>query len=216
MRWGMVIDLNKCAGCYSCQISCKAEHALPPDVFWARCLISERGAYPAVTKQILPVLCNHCKEAPCLKVCPTGATNRRDDGIIYVDYDKCMGCRYCVIACPYQHRTFLSDSNKGYHPEEGLTELEVMTRRLYPLQEGTVVKCNFCMERVSEGLMRGLKPGVDREATPVCVINCPANARYFGDLDDPSSEVASLVKVKKGTTLHHEYGTDPSVYYLNY
>ncbi len=216
MRWGMVIDLTKCVGCYACQISCKAEHGLPPDVFWARVIISESGTYPAVTKQILPVLCNHCQEAPCLKACPTGATSRREDGIVSVDYDKCMGCRYCLIACPYQHRTYLSDSNQGYHRDGGLTELETMTRQLYPLQKGTVIKCNFCLERVDEGLKEGLKPGVDREATPMCVITCPANARYFGDLDDPDSEVSTLIRARKGASLHLEYGTEPSVYYLNY
>lgn len=85
-RWAMVIDLNKCIGCYACQLACKQEHFLPPDVFWNRVLISETGKYPAVRKQTYPVLCNHCDEAPCVDVCPTGASSKREDGIVIVDY----------------------------------------------------------------------------------------------------------------------------------
>ncbi len=218
MRWGMVIDLQKCVGCYACQIACKQVHFLPPDVLWARCIIGQVGSYPNVRKETLPVLCNHCKEAPCEKVCPTGATTRREDGIVWVDYDKCVGCRYCLIACPYQHRTFLdgNTAKREYFPGQGYTPLELIGRELYPLQEGTVIKCNFCLERIDDGLARGLKPGIDREATPVCVNICAARARYFGDLDDPRSEVSQLVGSKRGFPLHAEFGTEPSVYYLDY
>jgi phenylacetyl-CoA:acceptor oxidoreductase subunit 1 len=120
-----------------------------------------------------------------------------------------------VIACPYQNRTFYADGKAEYWPGQGFTELELIGKELYPLQVGTVVKCNFCTERIDEGLKKGLKPGVDREATPACVIACPVKARTFGDLDDPNSEVSQLIKQKKGFQLHPEYGTDPSVYYIN-
>ncbi len=213
-RWGMVIDLLRCVGCYSCMVACKQEHFLPPEMFWNRLLIGETGKYPAVTKQMYPILCNHCKEAACLKVCPTGATTRSEDGIVAVNYDECVGCRYCVIACPYQQRTYYGDGSKEYFPGQGLTEYEIIGKQLYPLQVGTVVKCNFCRERVDAGLEKGLKPGVDREATPACVITCPAKARTFGDLDDPTSEVSRLIRERKGFQLHPEFGTDPSVYYL--
>jgi len=214
-NWGMVIDLRKCIGCYSCMISCKQEHFLPPGMFWSRVVISETGAYPAVTKHMYPVSCNHCKEAACVKVCPTRATTRRPDGIVIVDADKCVGCRYCVVACPYQQRTYHADGRKEYFPGQGLTDYEVIGRKLYPLQTGTVVKCNFCAERIEQGIKMGLKPGVDREATPACVIACPPGARYFGDLDDPGSEVTMLIKTKRGFQLHPEYGTDPCVYYVS-
>jgi phenylacetyl-CoA:acceptor oxidoreductase subunit 1 len=214
-RWGMVIDLKRCIGCYSCMIACKQEHFLPPNIFWNRILISETGEYPQVTNYVYPVLCNHCKEAVCVKVCPSEATIQREDGIVNIDYDKCVGCRYCVIACPYQQRTFYSDGDKGYFPGQGLTELEVIGRELYPFQPGTVVKCNFCEEKIDEGIRKGLKPGVDREATPACVNNCPTKARYFGDLDDTKSKVSVLIRQRKGFQLHPEFGTDPSVYYIN-
>jgi phenylacetyl-CoA:acceptor oxidoreductase subunit 1 len=162
-----------------------------------------------------PVLCNHCEEAICVKVCPTGATMRREDGIVIVDYDKCVGCRYCVVACPYRQRTYYADSKGEYFPGQGLTDLEVIGRQLYPLQEGTAIKCNFCVERVDEGVRRGLKPGVDRQASPACVNACSAKARYFGDLADPYSEPSRLIKEKKAFVLHPDFGTDPSVYYIS-
>jgi Fe-S-cluster-containing dehydrogenase component len=195
-------------------IACKQEHFLPPGVFFSRVLIGETGTYPTVTKQMYPVGCNHCKEAACVKACPTRATTKREDGIVIIDSDKCVGCRYCLIACPYQQRTFYSNGNKEYFPGQGFTEYEIIGKELYPLQPGTVVKCNFCAERIDAGIKRGLKPGVDREATPACVITCAPKARYFGDLDDPDSEVSKLIKEKRGYQLHPEYGTDPSFYYI--
>jgi Fe-S-cluster-containing dehydrogenase component len=211
----MIIDLRKCVGCYSCMISCKQEHFLPPGVFWNRIIVGETGNYPAVSKQMYPVLCNHCTEAACVKACPTRATTRREDGIVIVDYAKCVGCRYCLIACPYQQRTFYADDEKEYYPGQGLTEYEVIGRELYPLEKGTVMKCNFCVERIDEGIKKGLRPGIDREATPACVIACPTEARVFGDLDDPNSEVSRKLLEEKGVQLHPEYGTDPSVYYIS-
>jgi len=209
-RWGMVIDLKRCVGCYSCVLSCKQEHFLPPGIFFNRLLISEAGA-----KLVYPILCQHCKEAVCVKACPAGATVQREDGIVYVDQDKCVGCRYCLVACPYQQRIFYSDDKKEYYPGQGLTEYEVIGKKLYPLQAGTVIKCNFCAERVDTGIEQGLKPGIDREASPACVNSCPAKARRFGDLEDPDSEVSSLIRSRKGYQLHLEFGTDPSVYYID-
>lgn len=216
MRWGMVIDRKKCIGCYACVVACKQSHSLPPEVWWARLLISETGTYPTVTKQILPILCNHCKEPACVDVCPTGATTQREDGLVFINADKCVGCRYCAIACPYQARTYHADKRKEYWPGQGLTLLERMGREvLYPLQPKTAIKCNFCVERVDDGLRRALQPGIDWDATPVCVNVCPVTARVFGDLDDPSSNVSKLIRERKGYQLHPEYGTDPSVYYID-
>jgi len=213
-RYAMVIDLKKCIGCWSCTISCKEEHFLPRGILWNRVLIGESGKYPAVKKEMYPVLCNHCKEAACVDVCPTGATYKREDGIVVVDADKCIGCRYCLIACPYQQRTPYKDDKTEWFPGQGLTEFEKVGRLLYPLQKGTMTKCNFCVERIDEGLKRGLKPGEDNDATPACVVGCPVNARIFGDLDDPTSKVCELIKVRKGYQLHPDLGTDPSVYYV--
>lgn len=213
MHWGMVIDLKRCIGCWACTIACKQEHYLPSGILWNRVIISETGKYPNARKEILPVLCNHCQEAACVKVCPTKATSKRDDGIVIVDYDKCMGCRYCMIACPYQQRTF-NNGYREYFPGQGFTDLELLGQDIYPLQKGTVVKCNFCVERITAGLAKGLQPGKDRAATPACVNACVPKARVFGDLDDPDSEVSRLIKEKRAQQLHPEYGTQPSIYYV--
>jgi phenylacetyl-CoA:acceptor oxidoreductase subunit 1 len=215
MRWGMAIEQKRCIGCYECVLACKAEHFLPPDVFWNRVLIGESGKYPAVTKLIYNVRCNQCADPACVKVCPTGATYQREDGIVVVDEDKCVGCRYCMVACPYQARTMYENGNAQYFPGQELTEHEKIGKVLYPHQKGVVQKCIFCKERIDAGLAAGLTPGVDREATPACVISCPTKALHFGDLDDSYSEINRIIKEKKGKPFHPEYGTDPSIYYID-
>jgi len=214
MKWGMVVDLSKCMRCHACVAACRLEHFLPLGVTWCRLIAWEETAEELTT---YPVRCNHCKEPPCVYVCPTGASQKREeDGIVWVDRDKCVGCRYCTIACPYQNRTFVSrDKDTGYFPGYELTDFEKAGRRLYPHTVGTNEKCNFCMERIDAGLAGGLKPGTDREATPACVNTCPARALTFGDLDDPDSQVRKLIRESKGFQLHPEYDTDPSTYYID-
>ena len=213
-RWGMVIDLKSCVTCYACMVSCKQEHFLPPGVFWNRLLVKENGKYPNVRKVAYSVLCNHCENAPCVKACPTGATSRRDDGIVVVDSEQCVGCGSCVLACPYQQRTLIEDIDE-YFPQQGLTEPEMIGGKVYPHKPGTVVKCVFCAERIDSGLEKNLVPGVDREATPACVNICMTKARTFGDLDDPNSEVSLIIKERNGKPLLADEGTNPSVYYVD-
>ena len=212
MRWGMVIDTNRCIGCYGCMIACKEENFLPPGVFFCRVLIGEEGKYPHVRKINFPVICNHCKDAPCVEACPTGATTKRQDGIVLVDYDKCMGCRACILACPYQQRTYLGKIRE-YYPGQGFTPYEDFIKKRY--QEKVVVKCDFCSARVDSGLKKALRPGKDIEATPACVNICPAIARVFGDMDDPDSEINILIAEKKAMQIHPEFETDPSVYEIS-
>jgi len=214
-RWGMAIDMKRCIGCYACVLACKAEHFLPPDIFWNRVLIGEKGKYPAVSKVIYSVRCNHCAEPKCVDVCPTGATQQREDGIVWVDETKCVGCRYCMIACPYQARSFYEEGPEGYFPGQGLTPHEEIGRQLYPHEDGVVQKCVFCKERIDAGMEQGLVPGVDRDASPACMIVCPTKAITFGDLDDGYSEVNRLIKERKGVAFHEEYDTKPSLYYLD-
>ena len=215
MRWGMAIELKRCVGCNECILACKAEHFLPPDIFWNRVLIGESGKYPQVTKLIYNVRCNQCADPACVKVCPTGATQQREDGIVWVDEDKCVGCRYCMVACPYQMRSMYEDGNAQYFPGQELTEHEKVGKDLYPHQPGVVQKCVFCKERIDSGMALGLTPGVDREATPACVINCPTKAIHFGDLDDPNSEIDRVIKEKHGHPFHPEFDTDPSIFYID-
>ncbi|HJX12379.1 MAG TPA: 4Fe-4S dicluster domain-containing protein [Dehalococcoidales bacterium] len=209
----MVVDLSKCMRCHACIAACRVEHFLPLGMTWPRLIAWEENEAELTT---FPVRCNHCQDAPCVKVCPTGATQQREDGIVWVDQDRCVGCRYCIIACPYQNRTYLSrDRDTGYFPGYEMTEFEKVGRKLYPHTVGTTEKCNFCMERIDEGISRGLKPGKDRAATPACVNTCPSRALHFGDLDDPDSEVRQLIRDRRGFQLHLEHDTDPSIYYID-
>jgi molybdopterin-containing oxidoreductase family iron-sulfur binding subunit len=194
----MVIDLKRCIGCYGCQLACKAEHGTPPGVFFARVLKQEEGQYPTVRQLSLPVLCNHCEDAPCIAACPTGASFKWEDGIVDIDHDLCVGCRACMMACPYTNRYF-NDQPQHYFPQ-GMTPYEEARTQRH--EQNVVMKCNFCRDRVRDG-----KP-------PACVANCPTIARTFGDLDDPLSEISVLIKERGGFTLHPELGTGPAVYYL--
>ncbi len=152
----------------------------------------------------------HCEHAPCVEVCPVGASYRRADGIVMMDYDKCIGCRYCEVACPYGARAF----NWKEHTEPNSAvptwgEPEVPRR-----PRGVVEKCSFCAHRIDRGLAAGLTPGVDAAATPACVNACPVGARKFGDLNDPASEVSVLLANHASYRLREDLGTAPHVYYL--
>jgi molybdopterin-containing oxidoreductase family iron-sulfur binding subunit len=195
----MVIDLKRCIGCYGCQLSCKAEHGTPPGVFFARLLKQEEGHYPTVRQLFLPVLCFHCDEPACVEVCPTGASSKAEDGIVDIDPDECVGCRACMMACPYNQRYFY-DEKRHYFSGNGATPYEQARSERHPT--GVVMKCNFCRPRIAAG------------KEPACVANCPAVARYFGDLDDPTSTVSRLIKERGGYALHPELGAGPAVYYL--
>ena len=124
MRYGMVIDLRRCIGCNSCTIACKQQNGTPAGVFYSHVNIYETGKYPEAKLQAQPVLCNHCADAPCVDVCPTGATQKLENGIVTVDETKCIGCRYCMVVCPYNARTFYYSKPQGYYPDKGLTTFE--------------------------------------------------------------------------------------------
>ena len=203
-QYGMVIDLKRCYGCYACVMACKTSNHTPPGVLWARLLQGEVGSYPNVVRQTLPVLCMHCDEPSCMEVCPTGATQKLDNGIVIVEKDKCMGCKYCVMACPYGAR-YSVEEWESYFPEGlPLSPYEEFTKAAFEEKSGVGVatKCDFCLDRISEG------------KNPSCVDACPANARIFGDLDDPDSEVSILIKKERGQVLNPELGNKPKVYYL--
>ena len=205
----MVVDLFRCIGCHACTYACKAEHRTGKGVFWTLVYDYERGEYPNVMRSFLPILCMHCKDAPCAQVCPSGATYKRADGIIAVDPKKCIGCKACMVACPYHVR--FKNPEGAYLTVEGHQEQEHPPLR----QRGIIEKCNFCKDRIERGKKHGLISGRDWDANPACVNACPVNARTFGDLNDPKSEISRLISSHKGGVLHEEFGTSPSVFYIS-
>jgi Fe-S-cluster-containing dehydrogenase component len=190
----MVLDLNTCTGCRACMAACAMENETP---FWSgkfRTHVEDttEGEFPNVTRTILPRLCMQCENPPCVSVCPTGASHKADGGIVIVDADKCIGCKLCIDACPYQAR-FMYDAEdvkkaQAVFPQESKAE--------------TADKCNLCGHRLEEN------------RDPACVSTCLGEARIFGDLDDPKSQVAKLVARGKAKPLRPELGTKPKVFYL--
>lgn len=209
-RWAMVIDLNKCIGCGTCKAVCEQLNEVPPGARWRRLVVGENHGNPRMTQLCLALNCMHCEKPACLKVCPTTATNRRADGIVDINYDLCVGCGACVLACPYSARAIKYEDKLVLQEElDGENQNAAIPDRI-----GICTKCNFCLDRLLEGLRQKYRPGVDPEATPLCVQFCIANAVLFGDLDDSKSEVASIINGNNTVRLQLELGTEPSVYYI--
>ena len=197
------IDLHRCIGCNTCALACKMQNNVPDGMLWNRVLTegcdrfdSAEGVYPHLTRTYLPLACQHCENPACERVCPTGATYKDDKGRVEIDYDKCIGCRMCMAACPYNARNFnwqtpvrVTGANYG--------DVEVPVR-----PKGVAEKCTLCKERT------------DRGEEPMCVVCCPAHARIFGDLDDPDSEISQTILNRKAWTLLEGQGTRPSVHYF--
>ena len=196
-RYGMAIDLRICISCNSCTVACKAEHGTQPGVFWGKVLEQESGHYPKVTRLFVPVLCNHCTDAPCVKVCPSGASYTRNDGLVLVDYQKCVGCKACIAACPYDARTFV-ETRKYYFPNTpipyGVEELKEAV--------GVVQKCNLCVPRLDKG------------DVPACAEVCPTSCRVFGNMENEESELGQLMRRERCVRLLENKGTNPNVYYI--
>ncbi|MFC5358007.1 sulfate reduction electron transfer complex DsrMKJOP subunit DsrO [Azospirillum himalayense] len=176
-RWAMVVDARKCVGCQACTVACIMENDVPENSFRTIVSTYEVTEQGKAGSYMLPRLCNHCEDPPCIPVCPTGATFQRRDGIVVVDNTVCVGCAYCVQACPYDAR-FINHETQ------------------------TADKCTFCVHRVEAGLL------------PACVETCVGGARIFGDLNDPDSAVATLVREENPKVLKPEQGTQPRVFYL--
>jgi len=177
-RYAMILDTRRCIGCESCTVACRVGNKLPIDMIYNPVTtVGPTGTFPHVHMLHYPLLCMHCENPPCVSACPTGASQQAQDGIVWVEETKCIGCKACVQACPYHAR----------HPNH---------------VTGTVYKCDFCADRVRQGL------------EPHCVKTCHQRARIFGDLDDPGSEVYQLFNTTMTVQLLPELGTDPSVYYI--
>lgn len=204
-RYGMAIDLSRCIGCNTCAVACKVSNNLPKDVWWnvvhtegRDFADTSKGTYGGEMQlSWLPVNCMHCENAVCEEVCPTGATVKRDDGIVTVDEETCIGCKSCMEACPYDVRRLIENEPEYY------LELPIGDPAAKSHKGGTVEKCDFCAGRI------------DRGEKPACMELCPGRARYWGDLDNPESEVSQFLSGRNATVLLEEEGTSPSVYYVS-
>jgi menaquinone reductase, iron-sulfur cluster-binding subunit len=237
-HWSMVIDLDKCVACQGCSIACRFENntpAVPPEeahrgrtVSWNEILpfpvnpTEDTGEYPKVKSRYLPRPCMHCENPPCIKVCPVKATFIDEEGLVRQNYLRCIGCRFCTVACPYGVRYFNWHKPQWEDSlEEYINPDQVVGRGILegpaPRSRGVVEKCTFCVHRLhkarlrAEAEQRSFRPD---EYVPACVQTCTAKARYFGDLDDPESTVSLLANSPRAFRLLEDIGTHPKVIYL--
>ncbi len=205
--WAMVIDLEACIGCDRCAYACQATNDTADDHLW-NIVIHDQNTFEKPV--FVPRPCMHCEHAPCIEVCPVSATYHRPDGLVEMDYSRCIGCRYCMVACPYGSRVFNWEDNTADNPQTpdwGETEVERRPR-------GVVEKCTFCSHRLDAASERGLRPGYDPAATPACCVICPTEARRFGDLHDLNSPASRAMEGRQAIVLRSELGTHPRVFYL--
>jgi Fe-S-cluster-containing dehydrogenase component len=210
-RWAMVIDLKKCAqeeGCTKCIDACHRCHNVPDigdkahGIAWIwketfhNAFPSGENEYQAskIKHLQVPLFCNHCDNPPCVRVCPTKATWKREDGVVMMDWHRCIGCRYCMAACPYGSRSFNWIDPRPYIAE---MDPEFPTRT-----KGVVEKCTFCESRLAKGKL------------PACVEACPQNAMHFGDLDVAGSEIRLLLESEYAIRRKPELGTQPEIFYI--
>lgn len=208
-KWAMVVDINKCPSeCKDCFVACHRVHNVPDfgnpkdEIKW---IWREpfRVAFPGQEpihfgekgkEKSVIVLCNHCENPPCVRVCPTKATFKREDGIVMMDYHRCIGCRFCIAGCPYGARSMNYRDPRPFIREVNLA---------FPTRtKGVVEKCNFCVERLAQGL------------PPICVEACKEKALIFGDLENSQSEVRKLLRARFTIRRKPELGTQPQVYYI--
>lgn len=205
-KYGMAVDTKRCMGCNMCTMSCRVDHNLPSEVLYSKALTEggevfrvPTGTYPNnLTIKFYTLGCQHCDDPACVSVCPTGAAYKREeDGLVLIDAEACIGCETCVSACPYENVRTLIPAEPAWPVDFKMGDWSVPDHK-----PSTMEKCTFCVERL------------DRGERPLCADLCSAVARYFGDLDDPESEISKILAVREYDQLLAEQGTGPNVYFL--
>ncbi len=222
-RWGMAIDLDRCTGCEACVVACHAENNIPVSTpaeaakgrafHWLRVDRYYEGEFPDVKVKYMPVMCQHCDNAPCEPVCPVYATYHNNEGLNVQVYNRCVGTRYCGNNCPYTARYFNWFEPEWPQPLEMQHNPDVAVR-----MNGVMEKCTFCVQRIKRGKMDAATEGrevKDGEIQPACAQSCTAEAITFGDLNDPESKVSKLAESSRTTELLGDLGTKPKVFYLS-
>ena len=222
-KWAMVIDLNKCTGCKACVIACKSEnnvHTVSVEEArkgrinnWIHVETMTSGTYPDVKIRYIPRLCYHCDNPPCTKVCPVRATYLNEDGLVAQIYERCIGCRYCTVACPYSAKTFNWFEPRCIESYQHTLNPDVSVR-----SKGVVEKCSFCHHRLQKA--KETARTEDRELReedyqPACVESCPTGALAFGNLASKNSKVFRLTRASNAFRLLEDLGTEPKVIYLS-
>lgn len=219
MKLGMVIDLDRCIGCRTCTAICKNHNSEPEGIWWNRVFtigstehqVAYEDAAGSYQLDFLPLSCQQCENPSCVKVCPTGASYVNGNDVILVDYERCIGCRYCISACPYQVRQFnwadakpLKEAGEEAYVYGWPLDYREDGRLVYTQNRprGVVEKCTFCAQYIAEG------------EAPACVRGCPENARIFGDLDNPRSDISKYLSGRSFTRLKEESGTSPKIFYI--
>jgi len=225
VKYAMAVDLERCQGCRACMEACKIENNTVQSVFWMYVFRLESGEFPDTKMSFLPRPCQHCDNAPCVKVCPVGARFKREDGLVLTDPDRCIGCRYCELACPYGVNYFnWAKPEKRQYLDFDDPEIERVTAGVIPPYKnpdleglygteqrrtaggghfkGVMEKCTFCVHRIEKGL------------DPACVSTCPVEALVFGDLEDRDSRISAMVGGRPHFRLLEEAGTQPRVLYF--
>ncbi len=221
--WGMIIDLNKCTGCAACVSACRLENnvtnvgpeqsQLGRATFWMDILEVVEGEYPNVHVQYIPRPCFHCENPPCTKVCPVRATYKNDEGLVAQIYYRCIGCRYCMVACPYAVKSF-----HWYEPNRPEEFQQICNPDVSRRMKGVVEKCSFCNHRLqiaretSRYESRELR---EEDFQPACVEACPTSAIVFGDLENEQHAVYRLKTSHRAFKMYEELGTEPKVIYLS-